>query len=122
MGDIYSRRNRQIIQLHTNVYGIADDILIAGFDEWDKDHDEILEKVPWKCRQANLKLNKDTFPFTHVSILFFGKITSQQGASLDPNKIQALKDMQPLKMKKELKSFLDILSYQICSHQQLQSV
>ena len=33
-----------------NVFGIADENLIAGFDERSKDHDEILEKVLWICR------------------------------------------------------------------------
>ena len=42
----------------SNVFGIADDILIAGFDEWNKDHDEVFEKVWWICRQVNLKLIK----------------------------------------------------------------
>ena len=40
-----------------NVIGIADDTLIAGFNEWAKDHDKMLEKVLC-CRQATLKLNK----------------------------------------------------------------
>ena len=42
-----------------NVFSIADFILIADFNEPDKDHDETLDKVLWVCRQANLKLNKD---------------------------------------------------------------
>ena len=29
----------------SNVFCIADDILIAGFDKWGKDHDETLQKV-----------------------------------------------------------------------------
>ena len=28
-----------------NVFGIVDDILIAGFDEWGRDHDGTLEKL-----------------------------------------------------------------------------
>ena len=31
------------------------DILIAGFDEQGRDHDDILEKVSQVCRQSNLK-------------------------------------------------------------------
>ena len=29
----------------SNIFGLADDIVNAGFDEWDKDLDETLEKV-----------------------------------------------------------------------------
>ena len=42
-----------------NVFGNADDILILGFDEQAKDHDETLDYICWICRQENLKLNKD---------------------------------------------------------------
>ena len=41
-----------------NVFSIANDILIADFDEQGKDHDETLEKVLQVCRLVNLKLNK----------------------------------------------------------------
>ena len=35
----------------SNVFGIAHDILIAGFDDQGKDHDETLCKVLWRYRQ-----------------------------------------------------------------------
>ena len=38
-----------------NVFGIADVILIAGFDKQGTDHDDTLDKVLWVCIQANLK-------------------------------------------------------------------
>ena len=41
-----------------NVFGIADDILIEGFDEMGRAHDATLNKVLRICRWANLKLNK----------------------------------------------------------------
>ena len=41
-----------------NVLGIADEILIAGFDEHCSDYNGILKKVVQICRQSNLKLNK----------------------------------------------------------------
>ena len=44
-----------------NVFGIADDILIAGFDDLGIDHDETLEKVLRICRQANLKLKINVY-------------------------------------------------------------
>ena len=41
-----------------NVFGIADYILIAGFDANGKNHDKRLEQVLCRCRQANPKLNR----------------------------------------------------------------
>ena len=34
----------------SNVFGIVDDILIAGFDFWGKNHDGTLKKVLIICR------------------------------------------------------------------------
>ena len=78
-----------------NVFGIADDILIADFEEWGKHHDEMLEMCSCRC----------------MSTPFFDDIISQQGVSPDTNKIHVLTDMPQLKIKKELQSFLGILNY-----------
>ena len=54
-----------------NVFGTADDISIAGFNEQSKDHNEKLNKVLLICRQANLKLNKKvSFQMYQHSILW----------------------------------------------------
>ena len=37
-----------------NIFAIADDILITGFDELGRDHDETVNKVLKICREANL--------------------------------------------------------------------
>ena len=53
-----------------NVLSIADDILIAGFDEQGKDHDETPDKVFQTCRQADLRLDKDMCLFRCTRIPF----------------------------------------------------
>ena len=42
-----------------NVFGIADDILVAGYDTDGKDHDDTVQTVLQRCREVNLKLNKE---------------------------------------------------------------
>ena len=37
-----------------NVFSIADDTLLVGYDEQGREHDEMLEKVEWLCRQSSL--------------------------------------------------------------------
>ena len=71
----------------SNVFGIADDILIAGFDELGKDYDVTLDKVLRICRQANLKSNKDKFLFSCTRIAFFGKIILHYGMNPDTRKV-----------------------------------
>ena len=57
-----------------NVFGIADDILIRGFDEQGKDNDDTLEKLIQVNRKANLKINKDECLFRSTNIPFFSKV------------------------------------------------
>ena len=43
-----------------NVFGIEDDILVAGYNTDGKDHDEMVQRVLQRCREVNLKLNKES--------------------------------------------------------------
>ena len=61
----------ELFQGMPNVFVIADDILITGFNGMDRDHNAIPDKVLWICRQAHLKLNKDKYLFRCTSTTFF---------------------------------------------------
>ena len=55
-----------------NVFGIADDILVEGYANDDRDHNESVQKVLQRYRKVNLKLNKDKCHFRYTSVPFFG--------------------------------------------------
>ena len=90
-GDMFQRG--ELFKGLSNVFGIADDNLIAGFDVMSRDHDAAVNKVLRICRQANVKLNK---------YKYLGEVILQSGMSPDPRKIQALMAILPPKCKKEL--------------------
>ena len=94
-----------------NIFGIADDILVIGYDEKGADHDEAVHTVLRQCKEVNLKLNKDKCHFRCTSIPFFGKVVSRRGIQPDPQKIKVLTDMPAPKNKKELQAFLGIIYY-----------
>ena len=62
-----------------NVFGFADDILVIGYDNDGKDHNETVYNVLRWCEEVNLKLNMDKCHFRCTSILFFGKVVSTEG-------------------------------------------
>ena len=64
-GDMFQRRIDKLFHRVPNVFGIADDILIVGFDDFGKDHDETVSKVLEIWRKANVKLNKDEYLQQH---------------------------------------------------------
>ena len=49
VGDMFQKIDKLFSNM-PNVFGIADDILISGFDGQGKDHDETLDKVFRVCR------------------------------------------------------------------------
>ena len=94
-----------------NLFGIADDILVAGNNDDGRDHDETVCKVLQRCSKVNLKLNKDKCHFRCTSIPFFGEVISRNGVQPDPRKIKALMDMPLLYNKRELQVFLGIINF-----------
>ena len=71
------------------VFGIADDILVIGYDKDGADHDEAVYKVLKWCQDVNLKLNKEKCHFRCMSIPFFGEVVSRQGVQPNPTKGQS---------------------------------
>ena len=65
-----------------NVFGIADDILVIGYDENGADHDATVHNVLWQCEEVNLKLNKEKCHFRCMSIPFFGEVLLRDGVQL----------------------------------------
>ena len=94
-----------------NVFGIADDILVIGYDKDGADHDEAVYDVLRWCQEVSLKLNKEKCHFSCTSIPFFGKVVSREGVQPDLWKIKALTEMPAPKNKKELQAFLGIINY-----------
>ena len=58
-GDMFPKKTDELFNDISNVFGILDDILIAGFDADRMDHDARLTQVLCRCKQAKLKLNND---------------------------------------------------------------
>ena len=94
-----------------NIFGIADNILVIGYDEDGTDHDKVVYNVLRCCKEVNLKLNKYKCHFRCTSIPFFGKVVLRKGIQPDPRKVKALTDMPPPKTKRELQAFLGIINY-----------
>ena len=59
---------------YSNVFAIADDILIAGFDELGRDNYATLDMVLKIFRKANLKLNENKGFYKCTSIPFLEKL------------------------------------------------
>ena len=72
VGDMFQCKIDEIFNDMPNVFGIADDILVIGYNEDGADHDEAVYNVLRQCQEVNLKLNENKCHFRCTSILFFG--------------------------------------------------
>ena len=111
-GNMFQWKIDEIFNGMPNVFGIADDILVIGYNKDGADHDEAFYNVLRQCQDVNLKLNKDKCHFRWTSIPFFGKVVSRDGIQPDLQKVKALTKMPAPKNKKELQAFLGIINYQ----------
>ena len=110
-GNMFQWKINEIFSDMLNVFGIAYDILVIGYDKDGADHDEAVYNVVRWCQDVNLKLNKEKCHFRCMSIPFFGEVVSREGVQPDPQKIRALDKMPAPKNKRELQAFLGIINY-----------
>ena len=68
-------------------------------------------RVQQRCKEVNLRLNKEKCYFKCTSIPYFGKVISRRGVQPDPQKIKALMNMTPPNNKRHLQAFLGIINY-----------
>ena len=111
VGDMFQRKIDEIFNDIPNVFGIADNILVIGYDKDGADHNEAVYNVLKQCQDVNLKLNKDKCHFWCTSIPFFGKVVSKKDVQPDLQKVRVLTEMPAPKNKQELQSFLGIINY-----------
>ena len=64
VGNMFQHKIDEIFNDMPNIIGIADDILIIGYDEDRTDHDEAVYNMLRCCKEVNLKLHKDKCHFS----------------------------------------------------------
>ena len=102
VGDMFQYKIDKIFNDMPSVFGIADDILVIGYEKDGADHDKAVYNVLRWCQDVSLKLKKDKCHFRCTSILFFGKVVSREGIQPDLQKVRALAEMPMPKNKREL--------------------
>ena len=72
----YQQRMMQAVEGLKGIVVVADDILVLGQGETDeeaeKDHDQNLEELLKRCRETNLKINKNKVKFKQTSLIYMG--------------------------------------------------
>ena len=95
--EIFQKRLHMALENIEGVVCIADDILVYGvggtYEQAIKDHDHKLNKLLERCRQKGIKLNKDKIVLRKSEITFLGHKVTSEGSKVDPQKIEAITNM-----------------------------
>ena len=110
-GDVFQRKLDECIEDIRNVYCIADDIMVVGYEEDHSDHDKALTNLFQRAEKCNLKFNLDKIQYKKKEVLFFGETYTTTGRKPDPGKVEAIRTMKQPENKKELQSFLGLCQY-----------
>ena len=87
----------------------VDDIIV--FSETFEEHMTHLEEVFERLQKANLKLKISKCEFMKKQLNYLGHIISDDGISVDSDKVAAVQNMQPPKTIRDVRSFLGMASY-----------
>ncbi|KAL7726088.1 hypothetical protein ACLKA6_010135 [Drosophila palustris] len=90
-------------------FAYLDDIIVSGATL--EEHVHHLGEVLRRLRQANLRLNRATCKFFRRSLVNLGHVISGEGIHTDPDKIAAVRQLQPPTTCRELRRCLWIASW-----------
>jgi hypothetical protein len=107
----YQRRQDQTVEGLPGVRSIIDDILIYGEGDTEEeaiaDHDVKFRALMERCKERNLKLNKDKLSLKMKEVKFIGHLIMSKGLKPDPEKVCAMFDpvfsgtpLEPMKCQK----------------------
>ena len=89
--EIFQRKLNENLEGLKGVVCVADDILIFGIS--DDDHDENLRNLLIRCKEHNIKLNKDKCVFKTAELDFLGHVVTNKGLKPDQKKVAAILQM-----------------------------
>ncbi|KAL7726240.1 hypothetical protein ACLKA6_001644 [Drosophila palustris] len=90
-------------------FAYLDDIIVSGASL--EEHVRNLGEVLRRLRQANLRLNRAKCKFFRRSLVYLGHVISGEGIHTDPDKIAAVRELQPPVTCRELRRCLGIASW-----------
>ena len=94
---------------------VADDIIIYGEGDTVEvaivDHDRKLKAFFDRCRESNIKINKDRFMLREKEMPYIGHLLTAEGVKPDPEKIAAITNMEKSTDVKGVQRLLGIANY-----------
>ena len=110
-GDVFQHKLDQCFGYIPNVIVIADDIMVIGRMQNQRDHDQALTTLLHTARKCNVRLNYDKLQYKQTEVEFFRETYTVNGCKPAQSKVKAIVDMPPLDCKKQVQSFIGMVNY-----------
>ena len=111
----FQRRLDNALEGLDGVQPIYDDILVYGSGDTDEravaDHNRKLHSLLQRCREKDIKLNKEKFKLNQKEVTFMGHVISADGLRPDPTKIEAVLNMPTPTNKQDVRRLLGMVNY-----------
>ena len=113
--EIWQAKMNEVFSGLRNVVCIADDVLCFGvgdtYEEAVADHDRCMIALLNRCREKNLRLNKEKLQINRESTTYMGHELTKDGVKPDRRKIAAILDMPPPVDRPALRRLLGMATY-----------
>ena len=107
--DLFDAEIAKIILGIPHVLSNRDDIMVGGKD-WEE-HNQNLETLLERLTVHNITLRREKCEFGQTSLEFHGHQFTSKGLRPSPSKVRAIQEMERLKTKEELVSFIQMTAY-----------
>lgn len=96
-------------EMEPHAFAYLDDIVVLG--KTLEDHMQNLKEVFRRLRAANLKINENKCSFFKSEIRYLGHLVTRDGIHTDPEKVAAIRNMQPPTNVREVRRCLGMASW-----------
>ena len=111
----FQRRIDENLEGLDGVKAIADDILIKGegetIEQATASHEKRLLTLLERCKQKNIKLNKEKFQLRKTELSYMGIVLTDKGVKPDPKKQDCIQSVPAPTNKDEVRRLLGVVTY-----------
>ena len=107
--DEFQRKIDECLEGLPGVVAIVDDILVYGRTR--EGDDQNLCNVIKRSLEKGIRFNEDKLVVGVQQVEYFGHILTAQGVKASPNKVSAVRNMDPPTNRSELETFLGMINY-----------
>ena len=104
---LFQKHVSQILEGIEGCVCLIDDVLIYGKD---KEHNRCLKAVLERLKEKDVTLNRQKCEFGKQSLQFLSHILDNSGVRPDPDKMSAIREMQPPRNISEVRRFLGMVN------------